>query len=312
MALSEMSGTVLPNTVWNTRRSSSGAWRIADGLARRRPRTARQSAGRRGPCRARHRPPVSVRGVACSSTWPTAEVLEEAARIGLRRGHDALIRSMASAMATVRARHLGVQQLHHAALDRDHALALVLRLVEGGDDLAREGDLGLGRREHLVGGRDLVGMDQRLAVEAEPAAVHALAAQAVGILEVVVDAVEHVEAVGARRRDGRRQPVERRAPVDRQIGARLLDEVVGAHDEAGEPRARLAGGGGDVGDVEDGKRRLDHRPQPRLVRRTGLGERLAWRARCRRRCRAWAAAPHRARQRRQRRGRPRPRACRAR
>src|SRR5207253_864136 len=80
-------------------------------------------------------------------------------------------------------------------------------------------------------------VDQRLAVEAEPAAVHALAAEAVRVLEVVVGAVEHVETVSARCRDGCRQPVERGAPIDRQVGARLLDEIVGADDQAGEPRA---------------------------------------------------------------------------
>ena len=85
--------------------------------------------------------------------------------------------------------------------------------VEGGDDLARERHLGLRRGEHLVGDRHLVGMDQRLAVEAERAAVDALAAEALGVLEVVVDPVEHIEAEGAGGRDGGREPVERRPAV---------------------------------------------------------------------------------------------------
>ena len=54
-------------------------------------------------------------------------------------------------------------------------LPLLSGCVEGGDDLARERHLGRRRREHLVGDGDLVGVDQRLAVEAERAAVHAFA-----------------------------------------------------------------------------------------------------------------------------------------
>src|SRR5262245_35775746 len=43
-------------------------------------------------------------------------------------------------------RHVGVQALDHAALELDHALAFVLRQVEGGDDLLRLRDVVLARR----------------------------------------------------------------------------------------------------------------------------------------------------------------------
>ena len=80
-------------------------------------------------------------------------------------------------------------------------------------------------------------MDQRLAVEAEGAALTADAVEAVRIVDVVVDAVDDGKPVGARggtempERGGKIEPVRR---VD---AAEFLDEIVRAHDEAGEPAA---------------------------------------------------------------------------
>src|SRR3954468_1914310 len=62
------------------------------------------------------------------------------------------------------ARHLGVYDLDHAAVDLHDALALVLRQFERSDQLARMRDLVGARREHGVARADLVRMDQRLAV----------------------------------------------------------------------------------------------------------------------------------------------------
>ena len=64
-------------------------------------------------------------------------------------------------------RHLRVQPLDHAAFDLDDPLAGIFRKVEGGDDLLRPGDLFRRRRERGVAGRDLLRVDQRLAVETE-------------------------------------------------------------------------------------------------------------------------------------------------
>ena len=65
---------------------------------------------------------------------------------------------------------------------------------------------------------NLVGVDQRLAVEAQSAALRTLAPEAVAVLEVVVDAVEHVEAVGAA--GGDRRPTASRAPAGDRRQAR--------------------------------------------------------------------------------------------
>ena len=48
-------------------------------------------------------------------------------------------------------------------------------------------------------------------------------------------------------------------------GAGLLGDVVGAHDEAGEPGLRIGGARRDRGRVDDPDRRFHHRPHPDLV-----------------------------------------------
>jgi hypothetical protein len=47
-------------------------------------------------------------------------------------------------------------------------------------------------------------------------------------------------------------------------GARLLNQVVGAHDEAAQPVLGIDGGGGDGARVQDRHGCLHHRPQPDL------------------------------------------------
>ena len=79
--------------------------------------------------------------------------------------------------------------------------------------------------------------------------------------EVVEDAVEDVDAVAVGGEHAGRQPRQHRRAAGHQPRARLLGEVVGADHEAGEAGLRIGGGGGERRDVEDGERRLDHRPQ---------------------------------------------------
>ena len=72
-------------------------------------------------------------------------------------------------------------------------------VLKAADDLARHLEFGGRRREDLVARLDLAGMDQRLAVEAHLQPLLADGAEALGVLDVVVDAVEDREAIGARR-----------------------------------------------------------------------------------------------------------------
>ncbi len=115
-------------------------------------------------------------------------------------------------------------------------------------------------------GQTWLGVDQRLAVHAERAAALALLAQAKLVPEVVIDPVDDVEAVGARGDQGHGEPRHDGEAVMQGAGAQLLDQVVGAHDQAAEPVLGVDGGGGDGACVEDRHRRLHHRPQPDLLR----------------------------------------------
>src|SRR5680860_1498079 len=102
--------------------------------------------------------------------------------------------------------HDEMQALDHVPVHHDDTLLLVLGLAEGVDDLAGPIDLFLRRREDLVAGADLARMDQRLAVHAENAAALALIAQTLLVAEVVVDAIDDVELVGARGDQGHGEP----------------------------------------------------------------------------------------------------------
>src|SRR5262249_43960766 len=114
-----------------------------------------------------------------------------------------------------------MQPLDHAALDHDHALLLVLGVTEGIDDLARPVDLLLRRREDLIARPDLARMNQSLAVHAEGAAALTLLAQALFVAEIVIDAVDNVEAVGTRGDQRHGKPRHHGEAGPPRAGARL-------------------------------------------------------------------------------------------
>src|SRR5260370_4427168 len=92
--------------------------------------------------------------------------------------------------------HVGVQPLHHLAVELNRAARGVLRPLECRDDLAGMRDLLRGRREDRVAGHDLARMDQGLAVEAEIARLRAFQRKAVDIAEIAVGSVENFKAAG--------------------------------------------------------------------------------------------------------------------
>ena len=164
-----------------------------------------------------------------------------------------------------------MQPFHHPPVERDDALAAVFRLLEGGENLACRGLLLGARSEGLVGGGDLARMDQRLAVHAEYAALPAFGPKTVLVLDVIVDAVDDVEAMGACRRNAGREPGEHGRPLRRQQRARCLGKIVGAHDETGEQAAARDRAARDGKRIQHGERRLHHRPEARAVRRARAG-----------------------------------------
>ncbi len=103
---------------------------------------------------------------------------------------------------------------------------------------------------------ELRGMDQRLAVEAHVAALLAFRAQALFVLEGIVDAVDDGEPMGAGRKQAEAQPRLHRQTVGPVAAAELLGEVVRAHHHAREARV-----GRDLGGVEHALRRLHHGPE---------------------------------------------------
>ena len=110
---------------------------------------------------------------------------------------------------------------------------------KGRDDLARPGDFLLRGREHLVTGLDLRGMDQRLAVHAEGAALLAFGAETLLIPEIIIHAVDHIEAKGARRQHLHGQPWHDGEPVAERAGPQFLEEVIGPEHQARKTLARV-------------------------------------------------------------------------
>ena len=152
-------------------------------------------------------PTVTVRGVAWRITWPTAEILEEIAADwsccrSWRHAPFALRRWLGDRHRA--ARHLGVQPLDHAAVDLMHALAVLSGSVERRDDLARPRHL-LGRCGENTSLQGPIWSGWISVLPSKPRSrpcTHS-ARKPSSSARVVVDAVEDVEAVGARGGDGR-------------------------------------------------------------------------------------------------------------
>ena len=85
----------------------------------------------------------------------------------------------------------------------------------------------------------------------------------------------HVDAVQARCRHARHQPRHHRGAARHDARPRLLGEIVGAENEAGKPRLGILRAGRQRRRIEDGKRRLDHDPQPRAQAGVDVQQSLA-------------------------------------
>src|SRR5215831_5172820 len=115
--------------------------------------------------------------------------------------------------------HTEVKPLHHASLHNYDAFLGVLRLPEGGDDLAGPVYLLLSGREDFVAGRNLARVNQRLAVHAKRAAVLALLAQATLVAKVVIDAVEDIEVISPGGDNGHGEPRHDSEAIMQSAGA---------------------------------------------------------------------------------------------
>ena len=112
-------------------------------------------------------------------------------------------------------------------------------------------------------------MDQRLAVEAEVAGLRAFIVEAFRVGNVVVDAIEDIDAVFARGQHAGPDPRQHWCAARDLTRARFLGKVIEAEHEAGQPRLGVLRGRSDLAHVEDRGRRFDHRPDARAMIRMG-------------------------------------------
>ena len=80
-------------------------------------------------------------------------------------------------------------------------------------------------------------------------------------------------AVGARRDRAACEPCGHRRAAGGQPRSRLLGEIVEPHHHDCEARGRVGGDSGDRAGVQNGVRRLHHRPDPGSLGRAGLAQR---------------------------------------
>src|SRR5215212_2338554 len=86
-----------------------------------------------------------------------------------------------------------LSSLHMHSLDH-RILESLGAAVEGLDQLSRAVEFSFARRERAVAGFDLAGVDQALAVEAEPSPFLRLGNEPLVVVEAVEHAVEHGDA----------------------------------------------------------------------------------------------------------------------
>ncbi len=109
-------------------------------------------------------------------------------------------------------------------------------------------------------------MDQGLAVEGHLYRLGGLGIEAVAVGEIVPDAVEHADAMALGGQHHAHQPGNQVAALVAGKHTGLLGDVVGAHDQALQPRLQREAPGDDL--VQAGQRfgGLHHRPQARAGR----------------------------------------------
>ena len=157
-----------------------------------------------------------------------------------------------------------VQVLDQAAVEHDDGVAPSGGVGVGRDHPARPVHVAaVGAKTSLAIG-DLLGVDQRLAVEAEVGGLTAGRREAGLVVEVQVDAVQRGDPGGARGEHAELEAGQEREALGRGARVEILRQVGGAHDQRGDARAR----GGDRGRVQDSAGRLQHAPH-RLGRAQG-------------------------------------------
>src|SRR5262249_6772935 len=98
-------------------------------------------------------------------------------------------------------------------------------------------------------------MNERLAIEAKLDTLLAFLSETVDVADIVVDAIENIDAIDPRGRNARCEPRHHWRASGHQASPRVFGEVVGAHHKARQPAFGIAGLRGNRKNVEDGERR---------------------------------------------------------
>ena len=150
-----------------------------------------------------------------------------------------------------------VQQLGHFAIDNDHALAGVDRICERRDDRRCRSQFIHAWRKNAVGRLDLRRVDQALAIKAQLFRFDTFCRETVRIVEIIIDAVDDIEAIGpCRDHRLRHHRTENRAIM---VRPHFLSQIIETHDKSCQSPLRAKRG--NFGELQNRLRHFDHRPE---------------------------------------------------
>lgn len=152
-----------------------------------------------------------------------------------------------------------MQPFHHLAVETDGTTLGMGRVSEGGNDADGPGNVASGGSEGRIGGNDLVGMDQCLAVKAPGATLIAFRRQPIRLVDCIENPVKRRQPPRAGSGNDLGKGGEQRRAIRTGAAAEIEREIVGARDESGQPRD--GSGCCDGGQVQQAACTFDHRPQ---------------------------------------------------
>src|SRR6187549_3765490 len=181
-----------------------------------------------------------------AASGPKASSIGRPERMDYRRRAPLALDARAACELEQRAGALHDGHVDDPAVERSRRSAAPLSFLVGGDDALGVRDFLRRRRETFVQRVDLLGMDRKLALEADALRSQRVVAQPVGIAQLEVRRIEREHVSRARRDAERLARIGDLRFVFQTLDAHVVREVLAAERDGRDALARAA----DLGDVD--------------------------------------------------------------